>query len=178
MAGKPQSFTVQYPGLVREIKTSARVCAAFNPAKPTTPPVYCDCEAIWDTGATGSVISERVVQTCDLKQVGMTQVIGINSVDLSPVFLVNVELPNDTGFAFMPVTLGKFKGGDLLVGMDIIRAGDMVVTNKDGRTMFSFRSPSVAAIDFKKGETTPTHRNAPCVCGSGKKYKHCCGANI
>jgi uncharacterized protein YchJ len=22
-----------------------------------------------------------------------------------------------------------------------------------------------------------TPRNAPCTCGSGKKYKHCCGAN-
>jgi len=25
---------------------------------------------------------------------------------------------------------------------------------------------------------TKTHRNAPCPCGSGKKYKKCCGAKI
>ena len=26
--------------------------------------------------------------------------------------------------------------------------------------------------------TTKVGRNAPCPCGSGKKYKHCCGATV
>src|SRR6266566_5286457 len=179
MAGKPQSFTVHYPGLVKDLRTAARVCAAFDPKQPqSAPPVYCDCAAIWDTGASGSVITDRVVKTCGLKQIGMTQVIGVNSITLSPVFLVNIELPNNTGFAFVHVTLGQFKGGDLLIGMDIIRGGDFVVTNKGGRTVLSFRSPSVCEIDFKRGETSHPRRNDPCPCGSGKKYKQCCGANI
>ncbi|PYK39117.1 MAG: hypothetical protein DME60_10205, partial [Verrucomicrobia bacterium] len=118
MAGKPQSFTVHYPGLVKDLRTAARVCAAFDPKVPqSAPPVYSDCTAIWDTGASGSVITDRVVKTCGLKQIGMTQVIGVNSITLSPVFLVNIELPNNTGFAFMHVTLGQFKGGDPLIGM-------------------------------------------------------------
>ncbi len=73
----------------------------------------------------------------------------------------------------------------MLIGMDIISRGDFAVTNKDGKTTFSFRLPSVAKIDFvKEGApiemplktTTPkVGRNDPCPCGSGKKYKKCCG---
>jgi preprotein translocase subunit SecA len=71
----------------------------------------------------------------------------------------------------------------MLIGMDIIGLGDFVVTNFNGKTMFSFRMPSMASMDFCKNsyliprvnETKKIGRNDPCPCGSGKKYKHCHG---
>ena len=39
---------------------------------------------------------------------------------------------------------------DLLIGMDIIRFGDFSVTTNNGKTIFSFRTPSIKHIDFVK----------------------------
>ena len=48
------------------------------------------------------------------------------------------------------MTLGKLLGYDMLIGMDVMNLGDFAVTNKDGRTVFSFRIPSCRCIDFVK----------------------------
>ena len=37
---------------------------------------------------------------------------------------------------------------DVVIGMDDICKGDLAVTNKDGRTTFSFRIPSEEEINF------------------------------
>ena len=74
--------------------------------------------------------------------------------------------------------------------MDIITRGDFAISNVNGETTFSFRLPSIRTIDFvKEGEQIRNaqtkadpvkkipkiSRNAPCPCGSGKKYKNCHG---
>lgn len=69
--------------------------------------------------------------------------------------------------------------------MDIIGQGDFAVTNYQGKTVFSFRMPAAECIDFVKQkdpaatsvkEPLPkVGRNSPCPCGSGLKYKKCCG---
>ena len=82
---------------------------------------------------------------------------------------------------------------DVLIGMDIIGSGDFAITNHKGKTVFSFRIPSIGRIDFvnpnnttifleekpEKIQKAPANikvgRNAPCPCGSGLKYKKCCG---
>ena len=54
--------------------------------------------------------------------------------------------------------MGAPQGADILIGMDIIGVGDFAVTNRDGKTKFSFRLPSRADIDFvvedKKSDLT------------------------
>lgn len=37
--------------------------------------------------------------------------------------------------------------------MDIISKGDFAITNVDGKTVFSFRIPSVETIDFVKNHS-------------------------
>ena len=97
----------------------------------------------------------------------------------SPKFLVALGLPNKVIFNEVRVTLAKLTGNiDVLIGMDIIQRGDFAVTNHNGKTAFSFRIPSIGLIDFvqeiNQMKVNPG-RNAPCYCGSGKKYKHCHG---
>jgi SEC-C motif/Aspartyl protease len=179
-----QCVTVEHPGLVTVIRAPVRVRPAFNPAitNPLQPPTGCDASAIWDTGATGSVITDKIVQACALKPISIRQVHGVHGVDLSPAFLVNIELPN-VGFSNITVTLGKLPpDSDVLIGMDIICRGDFAITNHQGKTVFSFRCPSVEKIDFvgdRPSNVNPyagqVSRNAPCPCGSGKKYKRCHG---
>jgi hypothetical protein len=61
--------------------------------------------------------------------------------------------------------------------MDIIATGGFAITNRDGKTVLSFRVPSVECIDFVKQMQAhpPVGRNDPCPCGSGKKFKKCHG---
>jgi len=49
---------------------------------------------------------------------------------------------------------GHILGSDVLIGMDVITQGDFAITNKDGMTTFSFRTPSLITIDF--GQATDT----------------------
>lgn len=106
--------------------------------------------AIWDTGATASVISQKVVDDCCLKPIGMTIVHGVHGPDQAEQYLVSIGLPNGVRFTNVTATKGKLGDAHVLIGMDIIRVGDFVITNKDGKTVMSFRTPSQECIDFVK----------------------------
>ena len=174
-----KSFTLASGGRLNVLATPIWVGSAFDHTK-AAPPTLEEFIAIWDTGASSSVITQRVVDACDLKPVGMTKVHTANGEAVSEVYMVCIMCPNQQGFSTLRVTRGKLKGCDVLIGMDVIGSGDLAVTNKDGKTMMSYRWPSVAHIDFT-GKATPENppdkvgRNDPCPCGSGKKYKYCCG---
>ena len=112
-------------------------------------PTGAEFGGISDTGATGSMISQAVIDACGLKQ--------IDTVDIShaqgttrdvPVFLVNIYLPNLVVVTDLRVARVELRNADVLIGMDIINLGDFAVTNRGSRTKFSFRMPSQADIDF------------------------------
>lgn len=183
-----QSLTRTYNGLTHVLQESIHVSPSFNPSSVKQPlnPQNCGAspfQAIWDTGATNSVVSPTVVQTCGLKPVGVVQVNTANGQRLSQVYVVSIFLPNRVLINNVRVTEGTITGADVLIGMDIITQGDFVITNKNKKTLFSFQMPSVEEIDFVKqaqGQQTPVvsqkiGRNSPCPCGSGKKYKKCHG---
>ena len=100
-------------------------------------------------------------------------------------YFVSVYLPMKVCLPQLRVTQVELAGADVLIGMDIISQGDFAVTNHEGKTNMSFRMPSVECIDFVKQQPSAVKvgdkilnkvgRNAPCPCGSGKKYKRCCG---
>ena len=139
------------PGLVRELISLCDISAAWDPQGSTPAPDLLGFRAIWDTGATHSVISPKVVMACNLKSTGR----GIahyadGSSKIVQEFLVNIGLPNEVVFSSIRVTLGGFTGGDVLIGMDIISQGDFAVTNFNQKTVFSFRAPSREIIDFAR----------------------------
>ena len=108
--------------------------------------------ALWDTGATISVISQTVVDDCDLKPIAPVEVHGVHGPSMTFAFLVNLRLPNKVMIPGLLVTLGVLKDADVLIGMDIITKGDFAVTNFGGRTTFTFRMPSLGGIDFMEDE--------------------------
>ena len=191
MQRRPKSLTTTYSGITRILQNEVHVSTAFDPSTHTKPinPQNCGAKefiAIWDTGATGTVISQKIVRECGLKPIGLVKVHTANDERLSQVYLVSIFLPNHVLFPQLRVTEGTILDADVLIGMDIITRGDFAVTNSDGRTTFSYRWPSIERIDFVKAKVTSTvtqiqkpstkvGRNAPCPCGSGKKYKNCCG---
>lgn len=146
---KSFSFTQPYQGLARELKTQCHISEAWDVASGGQHPPIQEFTCLWDTGATGSVISQGVVDACGLQSVGTRDVYHVKGVSRNtPVFLVNILLPNSVGCAGIPVTLGDMKGFDVLIGMDIILRGDFAVTNRDGKTKMSFSIPSQEDIDF------------------------------
>jgi len=174
------TFTSTYTGLSRVLVNDVRVGEAFDPKQPPKqlPPQF---KAIWDTGATNSVITQKVIDQCGLKPTGMTVVHTAQGTTTTETFLVCILLPNKVVLPEVRVSKLPIRGADVLIGMDIISQGDFAVTNKDGKTVFSFRMPSMECIDFVKQSQHPTpvisakvSRNDPCPCGSGKKYKRCC----
>ena len=182
------ALTVKYNGLSAILHCKTWVSQAFDPNTKLIYPSQSEFLAIWDTGATNTVITENVVNACGLKPIGMARVNTANGQADCPVFLINLLLPSNVGFHHLRVTQGQLIGADVLIGMDVITRGDFTVTNKDAKTVVSFRMPSSQCIDFVKeineAKATPGQpvklppkigRNAPCPCGSGKKYKRCCG---
>ena len=117
--------------------------------------------ALWDTGATGSVITQEVVAACMLRSVGTRKVNHVQgSTDDVPSYAVNVKLPNDVEVQGLRVILGNLRGYDMLIGMDIIGLGDFAITHPEGDTKFSFRIPSQADIDFARDDNRETSRRS------------------
>lgn len=176
-----RAFTSRYNKLSPVLQNVIQVAPAFDHGNITKAEagLYNNFNAIWDTGATASAITQQVIDKCGLKPVGVAEVNHAGGKEMSEVYYVNIGLPNGVAFSFVKVIKGILAGGDVLIGMDIISQGDFAVTNKDKKTVFSFRMPSVECIDFVKPppmvRTQPrVGRNDPCPCGSGKKYKKCC----
>lgn len=174
--------TIEYPGLVRELASRVQVGAAFKANEEPTPPFPGVYMAVWDTGATGTCITKTLADTLALEQVGMCMSHGVTGAAECRTFLISLFLPN--GIAVPEIEVSDCEdniGCDILIGMDIIGMGDFAVSNH-GHTAFTFRVPSVQTINFvtQKPNQFAAHslkigRNAPCPCGSGKKYKHCHG---
>ena len=177
-----KAFTSRYKSLSRVLMTEVGIAPTFDPAgAPAEKPAeYVRFKAIWDTGATASVITQKIVDALKLVPTGMTQVHHAHGKTMAEVYLVNVGLPNRVAFSGVRVTKGDLASCDVLIGMDIISQGDFAVSNHQGKTTFSFRIPSVEETDYVNSKLPPFHappkvgRNDPCPCGSGKKYKKCC----
>lgn len=180
------NFTSEYSGLSKVLKNKAKITEGFDPTQipHQQHPIPEEYDAIWDTGATNSVISKKVVQECGLKPITMVRVNTAGGTFNQNVYVVNIFLPNKVNFVNVHVTEGNISNADILIGMDIIGNGDFAVSNYNGKTVFTYRFPSVERIDFVKAEKNASikpivsikvGRNEPCPCGSGKKYKYCCG---
>jgi len=179
----PRSLTVNYNGLVRVISTPVKVSLPFDPNTSSVHPPTREYIGIWDTGATNSVITQKVVDEVGLIPTGTAMVNTASEDDvLTNTYFINILLLNDVGFIGVRVSLGKIVKADVLIGMDIISSGDFAITNKGHKTIFSFQVPSKEKIEFGKEislskDVPKVRRNQPCPCGSGKKYKQCHGKN-
>lgn len=99
-------------------------------------------KGIWDTGATNSVISERVFNTLQLNKIDTIPVSGVNSINhIAIVTVVNLLLPNGLRIPDIRLTVDKIAGTDVLIGMDVISMGDLAISNINNETLFSFAIP-------------------------------------
>jgi predicted aspartyl protease len=147
-----KSFTVEASGIVYVLISKVHISPPRQSAPNAELELGPDCkefEAIWDTGASGTVITEKVVKECGLKPTGVVEVHTAKGKMKSDTYFVDVWLPNHVTVSNATVTLGELTDNkDVLIGMNIINAGDFAVSNFQGKTVFTFRFPSVERIDF------------------------------
>lgn len=189
-APKFLAFTIKHNGRANRIITDVRLSQAFDPNKAPNPgpPLY-DTKALWDTGATGSVVTRATASALGLTPVGSTLVNHAGGSSQSNSYVVNVFLPNSVAIPGIMVSeCQDIMGGTVgaIIGMDIISHGDFAITNVSGLTWMTFRIPSTSTVDyvgeFEKVRFLGASRNQPCPCGKKNsqgrpvKFKYCHGA--
>ncbi len=149
-------------------------------------------KAIWDTGATNSVISEELALRLNLTPNGIATCSTANGMKEAKKYIVSLHLLNGVEVSDVHVTEGTLPGIDFLIGMDIITLGDFTISNVDNKTTFSFRIPSCKRIDYvkdsremqlenlkkelkKQEKELMRNGNGLCSCGSRRKFRFCHG---
>lgn len=146
-----RGFTWRYKPRVNVLKTPIGVSLPIRQEEysSTPKPVVHACQGIWDTGATGSLITNNIVQALGLQPINVVEIHTPKGKTWANVYLVNVILPDSILVQGVKVTEGSLPNGDdILIGMDIIGLGDFAVTNVNNQTTLSFRIPSHSEIDF------------------------------
>lgn len=146
---KYSAFTLKSNAILNMLTTDTLILSKYrNNDEAYTPKMW---KGLWDTGASRSSITQRIVDDLALIPIGQTNVSTANGIVPVNTYLVDIGLPN--GVTIRNVTSSCCDLGediDILIGMDIIKHGDFSITNVNGKTTFSFRTPSIQEIDYVK----------------------------
>lgn len=149
---KPKAFTLSNSGILPWLTSPCDVCEAYDPnASGPRPAKKIRYNGLWDTGASGSMITKRIAKELGLIPTGMQQSFHAQGFSFVNTYLVNVTLLNGIQVFNLKVGEGDLPAGiDMLIGMDIISLGDFALTHKNNGTVFSFQIPSTHEYDFVK----------------------------
>lgn len=101
-----------------------------------------NCKAIFDTGATSSMISSGIARALHLQSIDTALVTGVHGTERVPIYTIDVRFKG--GFVLPTLQVaeaGADAGFDLLIGMDVIARGAMLLSSHDKRTLFAFFYP-------------------------------------
>ena len=146
------AFSVRYTGRMSTLTVDVRI--SEHEGDPPAGFGHDDMhlvKAIVDTGATGSSITEKLARDLNLTQTGVGFLSGIGVEDQRcRTFTMDVGMPNNVLIVGQKISeVPLLKGGDFLLGMDILSLGDLAITeHPDGSTLLSFRIPHGNPIDF------------------------------
>ena len=100
------------------------------------------CKAFWDTGATGSCISERAARQLGLVPFAKVQLRGVDGALRKNVYVARLNIGP---YTFFMQRLAEYSDvhadTDLCIGMDIIGSGDFSLTRKHGKMVLRFQIP-------------------------------------
>jgi len=98
--------------------------------------------ALWDTGATMSVITPEIQNKLKITPVDKKTIAGIHITKEVDVMLITIELPNRVIKKTIKVAVCDMaSNSEMLIGMDIISLGDFSLSNGGNQTLFSFAVP-------------------------------------
>ena len=135
------AFTKSYTGISRKLDTEAII--EYNGCSEKV-------DAIWDTGATVTCVSMKVVSKLNLIPLGKQRIYTPAGEKVVSTYRVNIVLPNNVTAKNIVVCDSDIDGLKVgaLIGMDIMNHGDFAVSNFNGKTAFTFRTPSQKKTDY------------------------------
>lgn len=140
-----EAFTIKFSTKVSVLETEIRVSESYDiGSKESSPQVVDVKKAVWDTGATCSCISQKIVQSLNLSKIDQVTNYMANGTRDAGVYLVNIYLPNGVVFSPIRVIDAEILGAEVLIGMDVISNGDLAITNKNGTTLDDLSGPTVS----------------------------------
>lgn len=143
MKGQPPyyAFTIKYNGITHQLKTEVDIVSNSGNVKGI---------ALWDTGASGSCISEKIAKKLNLIPIGKQKIFTPAGERIVNVYLIDIILPNKVTVKSVAVCDSdiELQGLDMLIGMDIIALGDFTITNYNQKTFFTYRMPSQKSVDY------------------------------
>ena len=141
------AFTATNPIFKREIVTNVWVAI---PVKNVNDCKFSQYNALWDTGATNSVITPKVVKDLNLIPIGMGQSRHAGGVSDVNIYMVTLMLPNNVIIPNVKVSECAEQEGriDVIIGMDVITLGDFSISGQGDRRMVSFSMPSAFNVDY------------------------------
>ncbi|MBO4963750.1 MAG: retroviral-like aspartic protease family protein [Prevotella sp.] len=141
------AFTINYRQIVESVVTECTVSnVAVDDHTKLDDGVH--CLAIWDSGATSSIITRDIIEKLNLQPVGLCQVAGIHGTEYEYTYYINLQVPGEMTFKILEVTEGDLEDVDVLIGMDVISQGDFCISNGNKETVVAFRCPSGEPIKF------------------------------
>lgn len=136
------AFAITYNGIVRELVTMTLIAQPKSIDSNLNGKKFVEFKAIWDTGATNTVITQNVVDALELISTGKAEMYSVNKKSLVDTYMIDLGLPNKVLFNDVNVLCGELTNTDILIGMDIIQSGDFAISNSNGKTHFSYCCPS------------------------------------
>lgn len=108
--------------------------------------------ALWDTGANITCISTRLAEKLKLESFDEAMLsVANNEIFRAKTYYVQLNM-GEFSIPFIKVLgLPMDKSKDIIIGMDVISKGDLSITNYAGKTVLSFREPSMGTVDYSKG---------------------------
>lgn len=146
-----QAFTIKYSPRTNVLFSKVGVSPAFDPNfDPTNHKSITEVLSIWDTGASCTVITKKIAAQIGLIPTGKTNIAGIDHAAEANTFLVNVFLPNKVCMTYVKIAEvpDLTNNAGMLIGMDIIGSGDFSVYSENGKTVMTYRYPSIGGTDF------------------------------
>jgi len=143
------NFKKEYEGEAKAIITDAFIFTDFKPGELPDMKFFTRVAA-WDTGAEHTSLSMEVIEALQLQPVGYDTIAVFGGVKEAGLYQVSIGLPNATILHNMIVYGADLDEYSMLIGMDIIRRTDFLITNKDtARPPSSSAHPARAAWNCK-----------------------------
>ena len=135
------------------ITTPVFVANAYDPASPDFNQAnkYRQFDALWDTGAEITIISQQIAEKLSLISIGQNIIRGVTGEQISRIYLVSIifspyNASSTEGIAIQNHAVSEVRdigGADMLIGMDIINLGEIRIgTTPHQVRFFSFRVPA------------------------------------
>jgi len=126
------NLTIMHQGLAKKIICNAKI-TSIDSGKSVK------VTAMWDTGATRSLINDSIVKKLQLKEINIAKIKHVAGTETYPVYSAALEIQGGMKIKeHRFVSFPNIHTFDMIIGMDIITLGKFCIENKNNNSFFSF----------------------------------------